>query len=461
MRRSVIVTLLVVAGLGVGIVYRETLFASVDKIMGTQLAGTEGPPGPGGGAGGGTGGGRKGGRGLSPSVVVATAETGDLPVRRSTIGWINSTASTSVTTQQQGVVTRIAQANGADVKAGDLLVQLDDRAAQATLARDKAALARDQATVVSTSADLKRAKDLVARQVDSSQQLDQAVAAASSAAAVVTLDQANIDADQVVVDNMRITAPHDGRLGAFSITVGSLVQPGTTVVVLTDMDNVEANFTVSDADVGLLRQSLASGAVPVRVSPSNQPTATATAPDASASTKDAAPKGAPVAKEVSAAATVDFIDSNIVSGSGTMAVRAAVPNQSRTFWPGQAVKVAIDLGTNRNVVIVPTVAVQPGQSGSNVFVVKPDNTIDVRPVQVVGIVGDRAGIVAGVEAGEKVVTDGQLSLAPGMKVTIRQAAATPAAPQSTPSAPAGKAGGEVSQKKSAAPDAKPASEAKL
>ncbi|WP_051231415.1 efflux RND transporter periplasmic adaptor subunit [Kaistia adipata] len=393
----------------------------------------------------------KGRAATPPSVVVVTAEGGSLPIRRSTIGWINSTASTAVTTQQQGVVTRIAQPNGADVKAGDLLVQLDDRAAQATLARDKAALLRDQATVVSTAADLQRARDLVARQVDSSQQLDQAVAAASSAAAVVTLDQANIDADQVVVDDMRITAPHDGRLGAFPITVGSLVQPGTTVVVLTDMDHVEANFTVSDADVGLLRQSLAAGAVPVRVSPANA--SKASAPAGGSAT--VAARGAP------ADATVDFIDSNISSGSGTMAVRAAVANQGRAFWPGQAVKVDIDLGVNDNVVIVPTVAVQPGQSGSNVFVVKPDDTIDVRAVDVVGIVGDRAGIATGLRAGEKVVTEGQLSLAAGMKVAIRQPAAAPAAPRPAPAAPAGAEGGLGARKNSAAPLALSGSEVKL
>jgi multidrug efflux system membrane fusion protein len=375
-----------------------------------------------------------------PSVTVAVAESGNLPVLRSTIGWLNSTASTAVTTQQPGVVMRIAQANGADVKAGDLLVQLDDRAAQATLARDKAALARDQATVVSTAADLKRAQDLVVRKVDSGQQLDQAVAAAASAAAVVTLDQANIDGDQVVVDDMRITAPHDGRLGALLVTVGSLVQPGMTVVVLTDIDHVEASFTVSDADVGLLRQSLAAGAVPVRISPSNPPTIitnqSANAPDPAGGRTTTGLPAAAGQDTASAAATVDFVDSNINAGSGTIAVRAAVPNQGRSLWPGQAVKVDLELGMHRNVVIVPTVAVQPGRAGSNVFVVKPDGTIDVRMVDVVGIVGDRAGIASGLSAGEKVVTEGQLALAAGMKVTIRQEAEVAPSPARAPEAQA-------------------------
>ncbi|MBN9058895.1 MAG: biotin/lipoyl-binding protein, partial [Rhizobiales bacterium] len=156
MRRSVVLGLAVVVVLGFGVAYKQGLLpAWVDG----QVA-SSGPPASG--RGGGTG--KAGARNMVPSVTVATAETGNLPVRRSTIGWINSVSSTTVTTQQQGVVTTIAVANGADVKAGDLLVQLDDRAAKATLARDKAALARDQATVVSTKADLKRAQDLVARQ---------------------------------------------------------------------------------------------------------------------------------------------------------------------------------------------------------------------------------------------------------------------------------------------------------
>jgi multidrug efflux system membrane fusion protein len=441
MRISVVAVLVVAAVIVVGVAYREGLFPqSIDRF-----AANEDPP-----SGAGGGGRKAGGRTLQPSVTVAIAETGDLPVRRATIGWINSTASTSVTTQQQGVVTSIALANGADVKAGDLLVQLDDRAAQATLARDKAALIRDQATVVSTKADLTRAQNLVAKQVDSSQQLDQAVAAAASAAAVISLDQANIDADQVVVDDMRIVAPHDGRLGAFAITVGSLVQPGTTVVVLTDMTNLEANFTVSDADVGLLRQSLAAGNVPVRVSPSNQPTAVA-------SGQKAVNPAQASSASTSTQATVDFIDSNINTGSGTMAVRAAVPNQDRTFWPGQAVKVEIDLGTHSDVVLVPTVAVQPGQTGSNVFVVKPDQTIDVRPVELAGIVGDRAGIVSGLRAGETVVTEGQLSLASGMKVTVRAAKPVPV----EKGAPVGKDGAGGAITKGDAPAAISGSEAKL
>jgi len=453
MRRSVVLGLAVVVVLGFGVAYKQGLLpAWIDG----QVA-SSGPPT----AGGRGGTGKAGGRNMVPSVTVATAETGNLPVRRSTIGWINSVSSTTVTTQQQGVVTTIAVANGADVKAGDLLVQLDDRAAKATLARDKAALARDQATVVSTKADLKRAQDLVARQVDSAQQLDQAIAAAASAAAVVQLDQANIDADQVVVDDMHITAPHDGRLGAFAITVGSLVQPGTTVVVLTDMDNLEANFTVSDADVGLLRQSLSAGNVPVRVSPSNPPTAAISGQKASGdpaqATPAAASQPAPAAAAITAQATVDFIDSNINSGSGTMAVRAAVPNQNREFWPGQAVKVEIDLGTHSDVVLVPTVAVQPGQNGSNVFVVKPDQTIDVRQVQLAGIVGDRAGIVSGLEAGDKVVTEGQLSLANGMKVTVRDG--KPAAAGATPAKDGPKT--DAPQKKSGAPEQVSGSEAKL
>jgi len=459
MRRSVVVALVAVALLVVGVAYREGLLSPLMD----RFAANESPPaGAGGGGGGSSSGAGKGGRhNASPSVTVAKAETGNLPVRRSTIGWINSTASTSVTTQQQGVVTSIAVANGADVKAGDLLVQLDDRAAQATLARDKAALARDQATVVSTRNDLKRAQDLVARQVDSSQQLDQAVAAAASAAAVTQLDQANIDADQVVVDDMRITAPHDGRLGAFLITVGSLVQPGTSVVMLTDMTNLEANFTVSDADVALLRQSLAAGDVPVRVSPSNQPTTASGGPqaagDPAGGSLATASQGAAAKAEISAPATVDFIDSNISSGSGTMAVRAAVPNENRLFWPGQAIKVQIDLGMHSNVVIVPTVAVQPGQNGSNVFVVKPDNTIDVRQVELAGIVGDRAGVVSGLQAGETVVTEGQLSLATGMKVVVRQ---TPP-PAGGGTAPAQAPTAAAPQKKSGAPDSTTGSEVKL
>jgi multidrug efflux system membrane fusion protein len=188
----------------------------------------------------------------------------------------------------------------------------------------------------------------------------------------------------------------------------------------------------------------------VRVSPSNQPTAVA-------SGQKAVNPAQASSASTSTQATVDFIDSNINTGSGTMAVRAAVPNQDRTFWPGQAVKVEIDLGTHSDVVLVPTVAVQPGQTGSNVFVVKPDQTIDVRPVELACIVGDRAGIVSGLRAGETVVTEGQLSLASGMKVTVRAAKPVPV----EKGAPVGKDGAGGAITKGDAPAAISGSEAKL
>lgn len=372
--------------------------------------------------------GRRGGGAIS--VVVATAEAGELPVRRSTIGWIASTAATTITTQQQGIVTALLATNGQEVKAGDLLLQLDDRAPAATLDRDQAALARDQATLVSAKADLDRTQGLFDRKIDSQQQMDQATAVSMSDAAVVSLDQANIKADQVVVDEMKIKAPHDGRLGAFGVTVGSLVSPGSAIVTLTDVDHIEAVFTVSDADVPLLRQTLAQGPVTVHIASADPGSATAGPP----------PK-AGVAAAANVSAQLDFLDSAIAQGSGTLSVRAAVPNTDRLFWPGQAVKVDVDLGTNRNIVIVPTVAVQQGQSGSNIFVVKPDKTIDVRPVTVAGIVGDKAGLSSGVEAGDLVVTEGQLSLAQGMAVSVRGKEAAPAKSPGSVAPKTGTAGG--------------------
>ncbi|MCX5512520.1 efflux RND transporter periplasmic adaptor subunit [Kaistia algarum] len=366
-------------------------------------------------SGGGGKGGRHAGGGAAP-VKVATATTGDLPVRRSTIGWIQSKAATTITTQQTGIVTSIAVANGQEVKTGDLILQFDDRAAEATLARDHAALARDQTTVVSTTADLQRVQDLVKRQVDSAQQLDVSTAAAASAKAVISLDEANIAADQVVVDEMKIRAPHAGRLGAVAVTVGSLVQPGSAIVTLTDVDNIEAVFTVSDADAGLLRASLAEGAVPVHVR-----------------SADSGGAGAPALD-----ATVDFIDSTIVQGSGTMAARASLANDKRLFWPGEAVNIDVDLSVHRGIVLVPSVAVQQGQNGPEIFVVKADGTIDVRNVEVAGIVGDQAGIAKGLAKGEQVVTEGQLSLTAGQKVTVRDASGgsggDPASKKSRPGA---------------------------
>ncbi|RWN38946.1 efflux RND transporter periplasmic adaptor subunit [Mesorhizobium sp.] len=357
----------------------------------------------------------------STSVVAATASTADFPIRRYAIGFVSSPAVVSVNARISSQIISIAVKDGQMVKAGDLLFSLDDRALKAQLARDQATLAKDQALLASATADLERAKNLVARQAGTQQTYDQAIAAQKSAAATVDADKATIDADEVQLGFATITAPISGRLGAVSVAIGDLVttsngnSTSTPLVTITQMDPLQVNFNLPESDLALLHKALAApqeGAVTL--------------------TRDGDPT--PIAK-----GTLDFVDSSVDTASGTIATRASVPNADLSLWPGQYVNVVLDAGIMPQMTSVPTVAVQPSQKGPFVYVIKPDNTVEVRPVQVALTEGDNSAIGEGLKSGERVVVEGQTKLKNGSPVREGEAGTSD---QASPRvAEAGKAGG--------------------
>ncbi|RWO49059.1 MAG: efflux RND transporter periplasmic adaptor subunit [Mesorhizobium sp.] len=353
------------------------------------------------------------------AVVAATASTADFPIRRYAIGFVSSPAVVSVNPRISSQITSIAVKDGQMVKPGDLLFSLDDRALKAQLARDQATLAKDQALLASATADLERAKALVARQAGTQQTYDQAIAAQKSAAATVDADRATIEADEVQLDFATITAPISGRLGAVSVAIGDLVttnsgsSTSTPLVTITQMDPLRVNFNLPESDLALLQKALAApgqGAVTL--------------------TRDGDPT--PIGK-----GTLDFVDSSVDTASGTIAARASVPNPDLSLWPGQYVNVVLDAGIMPQMTSVPTVAVQPGQKGPFVYVIKPDNTVEVRPVQVALTEGDNSAIGEGLKSGENVVVEGQAKLKDG--APVREGDAVDRAPPRV--AEAGKAGG--------------------
>ncbi|TIM14083.1 efflux RND transporter periplasmic adaptor subunit [Mesorhizobium sp.] len=353
------------------------------------------------------------------AVVAATASTADFPIRRYAIGFVSSPAVVSVNARISSQIISIAVKNGQMVKAGDLLFSLDDRALKAQLARDQATLAKDQALLASATADLERAKALVARQAGTQQTYDQAIAAQKSAAATVDADRATIEADEIQLGFATITAPISGRLGVVSVAIGDLVTTNSgsstsaPLVTITQMDPLRVNFNLPESDLALLHKALAApgqGAVTL--------------------TRDGDPT--PIGK-----GTLDFVDSSVDTASGTIAARASVPNPDLSLWPGQYVNVVLDAGIMPQMTSVPTVAVQPSQKGPFVYVIKPDNTVEVRPVQVALTEGDNSAIGAGLKSGENVVVEGQAKLKDGAPVREGEAGG-----QASPRvAEAGKAGG--------------------
>lgn len=340
-----------------------------------------------------------GARGIA--VVSATASTADFPILRRAIGFIASPAVVNVNARISSQIVSIAVKDGQMVKAGDLLFSLDDRALKAQVAHDQATLAKDQATLVSNTADLARAKDLAAKQAGTQQAYDQALAVQKAQAAAVDADKAQLDADTIQLGFASIAAPIAGRLGAVNVSVGDLVGPSsgggatttsTPLVTITQMDPLQVDFTLPESDLDLLHKALARP----------QPGAVTLMRQG-----DAKPIGA---------GTLDFLDSSVDTQSGTIAARASVPNPDQALWPGQYVDVTVDAGTMPQMISIPTVAVQPSQKGPFVYVVKADNTVEMRPVTVALSQGDASAISEGLKSGEKVVVEGQTRLKDGAAV---------------------------------------------
>jgi membrane fusion protein, multidrug efflux system len=312
-------------------------------------------------------------------VAVAKVVTKDVPLYLDEIGTCAAYETVQVQAQVSGqIITRDFQ-DGADVKKGDLLFTIDPRPFQATLDQAKAQAALDQAN-------LKRQEDLRARKVISQQDYDTAVANAQKS-------QAATEAAQVNLDFCYIKSPINGRVGLRNVDVGNLVGPSTPpLVTIQGLDPIYTDFTVAENDLPLVRKYLGKPNVKVQTY----------LPDGSITPR---------------MGDLYFIDNAVQPGSGTVRARGVTPNPDRALWPSEFVRVRFILDMLKNAALVPAQAVQVSQSGPFVFIVKPDNTVDLRPVKPgQRQEGDLTVVESGVKPGETVVVTGQLALAPGAKV---------------------------------------------
>lgn len=340
---------------------------------------------------------------LRVSVIAVPAKPGSLPVLRRTIGSAVPLLSTAVSSPISGNIAEIVARDGQHVGKGELLARLDDRSIKANIERDKALLAKDQATLGDAIATHDRAQSLAKEGADSKQENDDALAALKVAQAAVDADKANLAADRVLLSQTEIRAPFAGMLGAYQLSPGAFVAPGTVVVTLTQMKPLYAEFTLPETDLALARSSNAAGKLSMEVTPM-------------------------LVGDSSAAASgpITFIDNAIDMASATFKVRGLLTNDNEQFWPGQSLNVLVDAGKVNGLVLVPLIAVQSRSDGAICYVVKPDHTIEVRRVDVALRVGDEAGIVRGLGAGELVVTEGQSSLEEGTPVILQSARPKPA-----------------------------------
>src|SRR5882762_8306825 len=312
-------------------------------------------------------------------TLVARVVTKDVPVYLDEIGTCAAYETVQVQAQVSGqIMTRHFQ-DGSDVKKGDPLFTIDPRPYQAALDQAKAQAALDEVT-------LKRQEDLRARKVIAQQDYDTAVANAQKS-------QAAAEAAQVNFDYCYIKSPINGRIGLRNVDIGNLVGPSSSsLVTIQGLDPIYTDFTVAETDLAIVRKYLGGPNVKVQTY----------SPD-----EKIAPR----------VGDLYFIDNAVQPGSGTVKARGVTPNPDHGFWPSEFVRVRFILDTIKDARLVPAQAVQISQSGPFIFVLKPDNTVDLRPVKPGQRQdGDLIVVESGIQPDETVVVTGQLALAPGTKV---------------------------------------------
>jgi len=391
-------------------------------------------------------------------VTIDTAVSKSVPVQLRMVGTVQAYASVTLKSQLDGEVAHIHFVEGQEVKKGDLLFTLDQRPfeavlhqAEANLGRDAAQLAQAEAAVAQTMAAEKQAEANLARDtaqlenamtqlrryngliddgaiskelydqvrttaaaLEATIQADQAAvtsARASIRAAQATVEniKAVIKADQAVVENARvqlgyttIRAPMDARAGNLLVRVGSAVKARddtAQMLVLNQIHPIYVSFSVPEQYLPDVKKYLAAGSVRVQAVPRGQ---------------DSSP----------AMGALTFVNNTVDPTTGTIQLKATFPNQEGTLWPGQFVTVILTLTVQRDVVVIPSQAIQTGQQGQYVYVMRSDLTVESRLITVDRTFGAETVVAKGIAPGEKVVTDGQLRLVPGARVEAKPAAAT-------------------------------------
>lgn len=338
-----------------------------------------------------------GGRGAPPSPVsVQMARTQDIRVLVTAIGNIAASNTAIVHAQVSGVLQRIDFVEGQQVKAGQLLAQIDPRSFQASLDQSQGALLRDQAQLENARIDLARYQGLLAKDAIPKQQLDTQVALVHQLEGTVKLDQAAVASAQLQLSYTRVTAPIAGRVGLKQVDLGNVIQPSDAngVVIITQTRPIALTFAVPASNIPVISKRLHGGvAMPVQ----------------------AFDRGG---RQPLAVGTVATVDNSIDMTTDTIKVKALFPNLDDSLFPNQAVNVSLQLDTLHDVLAVPQAAVLRGAQGAYVYVVGTDNKVAVRVVQPGASDKGWVAVQGELQAGERVVIDGGDRLRPGAMVEV-------------------------------------------
>jgi len=336
-------------------------------------------------------------RRVQPVVPITAAKVVEktVPVTFRAIGHVEPIATVAIKARIGGELQKAWFAEGQGVPKGATLFTIDARQYEAALRLAEAQLAKDAALLAKAESDTRRYQGLVKQDFVTKEQYEQIVATAAALRAAVEADQASVDNARLQVAYCTITAPIEGRTGTLNVKVGNLVKAddSTPLVTINQMRPIFASFSVP---AQLLPQ--------LTKHDGNRITVTATLPQNPGPAEEG---------------TLTFVDNAVDTATGTILLKATFANKDERLWPGQFVDIVVTLGEEPNRIVVPAPAVQTSQQGQYVFVVKDDQTVELRPVKVDRMDEAEAVIEKGLTAGETVVTDGQLRLIPGARVEIK------------------------------------------
>ncbi|MEZ7196020.1 efflux RND transporter periplasmic adaptor subunit [Pseudodesulfovibrio karagichevae] len=340
-----------------------------------------------------------------PVTAVAVVRE-DVPVILSAVGNVIPLASVEIKSRVGGIIEKQLVQNGQDVKAGDLLFQVDSRSFDLAVKEAQARLDRDRAHLNKAKEDLRRYSKLRDQNVVAQEQYDTSYTDATSLENTIRVDEAALEKARLDRDYAAIRAPISGRVGIVQVNVGNVIKANDdrTLCVINQIRPITVSFTLPERYLGEIMERRRQGPIRVSITPSGA-------------------SSTPVEADLAA------VDNAVDTTTGTIRLLASYPNEDTRFWPGQFARVELTLRTLKDALLLPTGAVLQGMDGPYVYVVKTDEgdptsgTVEPRQVATAHIVGKRTVVASGIEPGELVVLDGQVGLNPGAKVAIKNARA--------------------------------------
>ncbi len=329
-------------------------------------------------------------------VAVSTVVQKDVPIYLEGLGTVTALYTVTVKSQVDGRLDNVFFVEGQKVKKGQLIVQVDPRPFEAALHQAMATVARDQAQLVNAKLNLNRYDELSKQNLIAKQQATDQQAQVDQLAATVAIDQAQVETARLNLAYSHIVSPVEGVTGIRLVDPGNIVHAAdaTGIVVITQLDPIAVIFTLPQDDLPAVSQAMAKGELTVE-----------------AFSRDGGAK--------LGTGKVLLVDNQINQTTATIRLKAVFPNPANALWPNQFVKARLLLTTRAGATVVPTVAIQRGPKGTFVYVVAPDSTVSVRPVDIETAQGDQTLLKSGLKAGEQVVVDGTNQIRAGSKVSVR------------------------------------------